>query len=93
MTVPRESLHQPDLFRWREAAGLYQHEAAQIAGVSLSAWRNYENGRRPVPQWVERQQRSAAVTRDGNSECSNNPRSHNGCACAPQIRARSKWIA
>jgi hypothetical protein len=52
MTVPRESLHQPDLFRWREAAGLYQHEAAQIAGVSLSAWRNYENGRRRVPQWL-----------------------------------------
>jgi hypothetical protein len=26
--------------------------AAQIAGVSLSAWRNYECGRRPVPQWL-----------------------------------------
>jgi DNA-binding XRE family transcriptional regulator len=49
MTIPR---HQPNLFGWREATGLYQREAAQIAGISLSAWRNYENGRRPVPQWL-----------------------------------------
>jgi hypothetical protein len=37
---------------WREAAGLYQREAAQIAAVSVSAWRNYECRRWPVPQWL-----------------------------------------
>lgn len=41
-----------DLREWRDAEGLTQERAAEIAGVQRLAWARWELGERSVPQWL-----------------------------------------
>lgn len=40
------------ILAWREAHGLSQADAAEIAGVELRTWQRWEYGEREVPQWL-----------------------------------------
>ncbi len=41
-----------DLFSWRTAAGLTQKAAAIAIGAPLASYRNWEQGRTPIPAMV-----------------------------------------
>ena len=58
-------LHPSDLPAWRDAlGGLSQAEAAELAGLSASAWQKWELGQRPLPGWLHDWLRYRLVCRE-----------------------------
>lgn len=37
---------------WRLRVGLSREKMSRVVGVSMSAWRSWETGQRPVPLWL-----------------------------------------